>query len=250
MEEKEKKNSKKKMWQIAFTINFTVVAMAIIVALAMMDSDDSESTKSKTVATSTNAVETENEVTKQNYIANSEKKTNEEKSQQTATKDNTTTATENTVKNSTNDSEKTYTTAQEIADGTTSYEKDTTTKNNTNEERNFNRGNVIIGKTLSANDVYNGKPNTETAYIAYLATAGFDDVFPNWVLHSATIQEADGCGRFWVYVKYLKNKSDTTYSGEHEIVAVGNSGNSRKYRTIGSIDQQKRDADWGSPLDF
>lgn len=103
MEEKEKKNSKKKMWQIAFTINFTVVALAIIVALAIMDSDNSESTKSKTVATSTNAVETENEVTKQNYVANSEKRTNEEKSQQTATKDNSTTATtdkKNTSSNS------------------------------------------------------------------------------------------------------------------------------------------------------
>lgn len=102
-EEKPKSNkSKKKMWQTAFTINFTVVVMAIIVALALMDSDDSESTKSKTVATSTNPVETKNEVTKQNYIANSEKKTNEEKSQQTATKDNSTTATTNQKDTSSN----------------------------------------------------------------------------------------------------------------------------------------------------
>lgn len=83
-----KKQSKKKMWQTAFTINFTVVVMAIIVALAMMDSDDNENIKNTTVATSTNPVETKNEVTKQNYIANSEKKTNEEKSQQNTVNNN------------------------------------------------------------------------------------------------------------------------------------------------------------------
>lgn len=109
MEEKEnvevktEEKPKKKVWKTAITINLTVLIIAIVVALGTVDSDNSESTKSKTVATSTNAVETENEVTKQNYIANSEKKTNEEKSQQTATKDNSTTATtdkKNTSSNS------------------------------------------------------------------------------------------------------------------------------------------------------
>ncbi len=96
-EKPKKKKSKKK------TILTVVVVLFLLIAIA--GSDDNQSTNT-TVATSTNAVETENKVAEQN-----QERTDEKESQQTETKDNSTTSTENTNKKNTNDNNSVGTTS-------------------------------------------------------------------------------------------------------------------------------------------
>lgn len=236
-EKPKKKKSKKK------TILTVVVVLFLLLAIA--GSDDNQSTNT-TVATSTNAVETENTVaeeeqqpdvmdgiTEEDYIASNQERTDGEESQETETKEN----------------DKSFTPADEIFDNITDYEEDTT-KNNNTDDWGFRRSDVVIGEAIYRQDMINSKPNKSTVGVILLAWNYLPEVFPNCVFHSATINETDGQGRYWVFIKYLRNSSDTTYSYEHEIVAMRDDGLGKNYNCLDrDINQKKRSVNWGSPLE-
>lgn len=130
----EKKKSKKK------TILIVVVVLFLFLAIA--GSDDNQS--KNTVATSTNAVETENTtenivaeeepdvmdgITEEDYIASNQERTGGEESQEPTTKDSDTTI-QNTDKNNTNNNDKSFTSRDEIFDNVKVHEEDTTQENN------------------------------------------------------------------------------------------------------------------------
>lgn len=92
--------------------------------------------------------------------------------------------------------------------------------------------------------------NKSTQFILSLVWNTYADTMPNAKWVTFEIKEADGYGRFWVYLKYLKNTSETYYSYAHHIVWWVDDNHFGKYWTTGDIWAQKSQSKWGTKIDL
>lgn len=114
---------------------------------------------------------------------------------------------------------------------------------NTSKSNDFSSNDVVIGKRFdSMNNV-----NFSTGVVAGVAWSSYTDVFPNAKLYSFEITESDGYGRYVVFIKYMKNTSDTHFSYENDIVYC-TEDKQGKYLSTGNVDSQKEQVGWGTPL--
>ena len=121
-----------------------------------------------------------------------------------------------------------------------------TNNDNTNISKSnvFTSDDVVVGKRFdSMNNV-----NFSTGVVAGVAWSNYTDVFPNAKLDSFEITESDGYGRYVVFIKYMKNTSDTHFSYENDIVYC-TEDKQGKYLSTGNVDSQKEQVGWGTPLD-
>lgn len=116
-------------------------------------------------------------------------------------------------------------------------------KTNTSKSQDFSSNDVVIGKRFNnISDV-----NFSTGVVAGIAWSGYTDSFPNAKLDSFEITDSDGYGRYVVFLKYMKNTTDTHYSYENDIVYC-TEDKQGKYLSTGDVDSQKEQVGWGTPI--
>ncbi len=105
--------------------------------------------------------------------------------------------------------------------------------------------NVQIGKEVKSLD----DANKSTQFVCMLVWEEFSNVLPNAKWDTFKVQETDGCGRYVVYVKYLKNVTDTHFSYEDSIVYWVDDTHYGKYTAVGDVSTMKQQVKWGTKID-
>ena len=133
---------------------------------------------------------------------------------------------------------------KENAENKSTTQEETSTQQEEDTSTELNPDNIQIGKEINTTT----DANKSTEFILLLVWDTYSKIYPNAKWVTFEIQETDGYGRYLVYVKYLKNTSDTTYTYAHNIVWWVDESNFGRYTTTGTVNAMKSQVDWGTQI--
>lgn len=107
--------------------------------------------------------------------------------------------------------------------------------------------NVKVGKTIPLEKFTS--ENKATRWVCSVVLSSYEKVYPNIKVKEFEIREADGHGRFWVYMEFMTTPNSEKYSYANEIVWLKDEDNCGMYLTTGGIYAAKSQVKWGTTLD-